>query len=233
MKANTTRQSQIDTTWMILLGVSGVGLCLVLAETIFDASIFFSGVSCVGLIAIGRKEGYLVGIYNSVAYSVLAYGNGLFGEVYLNLFFFLPTGVLGYLMWRRHLTHLRVVQMRSLTPLWRLTVAALCLLGTVGLGSILALNPYQNSPYVDACTNVISVLATFLMMWRFKEQWVLYIFLNTVTIILWVLRFRAGGDAGDLMILMWSVYLLNSIFGFWRWHQGANNQHSSNLQERD
>jgi hypothetical protein len=33
-----------------------------------------------------------------------------------------------------------------------------------------------------------------------------------------------GGAAGDLMVLMWSLYLLNSLFGYWRWHIGEQQQ---------
>jgi nicotinamide mononucleotide transporter len=61
----------------------------------------------------------------------------------------------------------------------------------------------------------------FLMMWRFKEQWLLYIVLNIVSIAMWVMRFSAGDAAGDLMILMWSLFLLNALFGCWRWHTGC------------
>jgi nicotinamide mononucleotide transporter len=45
--------------------------------------------------------------------------------------------------------------------------------------------------------------------------------LRGVTIGMWFLRFQAGGEAGDLMILMWSLFLLNALFGYWRWHIGA------------
>jgi nicotinamide mononucleotide transporter len=75
---------------------------------------------------------------------------------------------------------------------------------------------------------VLSVVATFLMMWRYKEQWLLYILLNIVTIGMWFLRFRAGGAAGDLMILMWSLFLLNALFGYWRWHVGTKGARVAN-----
>jgi nicotinamide mononucleotide transporter len=41
------------------------------------------------------------------------------------------------------------------------------------LGLVLAMNPDQNTPFIDAATNVLSIIATFLMMWRFKGQWLL------------------------------------------------------------
>ena len=221
MTRERSQSSKLDRVWLAFLMVAGGALSAYLATSIFDATVSLSGVLCVGLIAIGRREGYLVGLYNSLSYSILAYGNGLFGEVYLNLLFFVPTGVVGYVMWSRHTRQDSTVEMRQLGWTQRFAVAAVCIVCTVGLGLLLGLNPRQNTPFVDATTNVLSVVATFLMMWRYKEQWLLYVLLNIVTIVMWFLRFRAGGAAGDLMILMWSLFLLNSIFGFWRWHVGT------------
>lgn len=201
--------------------VAGSVLSATLGTTVFDVTVLLSGILCVGLIAIGRREGYLIGLYNSLAYSILAYGNGLYGEVYLNLLFFVPTGVIGYLMWRQYTMRDKTVEMRQLGWPRRLVIAAVCVACTVGLGLLLRLNPSQNTPFIDAATNVLSVVATFLMMWRYKEQWLLYIMLNVVSIVMWALRVRAGGESGDLMVLMWSLFLLNALFGYWRWHKGA------------
>jgi len=211
----------VDFAWLAFLIVTGAGLSTVLTTTLFDMSVFISGILCVGLIAIGRREGYLFGLYNSLSYSVLAYGNGLLGEMYLNLFFFLPTGIIGYIMWLRHTTPGRSVEMRQLDWLRRAAIVGVCIVCTVALGIILGMNPMQNTPFIDASTNVLSVVATFLMMGRYKEQWLLYIVLNIVTIVMWLLRVVAGGDAGDLMVLMWTLFLLNALFGYWRWHVGV------------
>jgi nicotinamide mononucleotide transporter len=216
-----TAITKLDRAWLFSLLIAGTCLSAYLATNIFDASVTVSGVLCVGLIAIGRREGYLVGLYNSVSYSILAYNNGLLGEVYLNLLFFVPTGVLGYVMWSRHTKRNRTVKMRQLGFKQGFMVMAICGGGTVGLGLLLGLNPRQNTPFIDASTNVLSVVATFLTMWRYKEQWLLYILLNLVSIVMWYLRFMAGGEAGDLMVLMWTLFLLNALFGYWRWHVGA------------
>lgn len=221
MTVQASRGNRIDRLWLTLLIVVGSAVSAALAETVFDMSISLSGILCVGLIAIGRREGYLIGLYNSLSYSILAYSNGLYGEVYLNLLFFVPTGVIGYLMWRRHTMKDKTVAMRKLGWPQRFIIAAICIACTVGLGVLLGLNPRQNTPFIDATTNVLSIVATFLMMWRYKEQWLLYILLNIVTIWMWFLRVRAGSESGDLMVLMWSLFLLNALFGYWRWHVGA------------
>jgi nicotinamide mononucleotide transporter len=221
MTHKTLRNDSIDGIWLAFLLVTGVSLSTYLVTSIFDATVLLSGILCVGLIAVGRREGYLIGLYNSLTYSILAYGNGLFGEVYLNLLFFVPTGVIGYVTWSRHTKSDMTVEMRQLCRSQRLAVVAICVACTMGLGFLLKLNPHQNTPFIDASTNVLSVVATLLMVWRFKEQWLLYILLNIITIGMWFLRFRAGGAAGDLMILMWSLFLLNALFGYWRWHGGT------------
>ncbi|MBL8820003.1 MAG: nicotinamide mononucleotide transporter [Planctomyces sp.] len=218
MTSEARQGGRLDLVWLVFLVVSGGALSAYLAESIFDATVSLSGVLCVGLLAIGRREGYLIGLYNSLSYSILAYNNGLFGEVYLNLLFFIPTGVIGYVMWSRHMRQDKTVEMRQLGWSQRFAVVVICIACTVVLGLLLRLNPLQNTPFIDATTNVLSVVATFLMMWRYKEQWLLYILLNIVTIVMWCLRFRAGGEAGDLMIVMWLLFLLNSLFGYWRWH---------------
>ena len=94
MTTEPSRGSRLDSIWLGLLVVVGGTLSVALGTTVLDVTVFFSGILCVALIAIGRREGFLIGLYNSFSYSILAYGNGLFGEVYLNLFFFVPTGII-------------------------------------------------------------------------------------------------------------------------------------------
>jgi nicotinamide mononucleotide transporter len=231
MTSDKKQYARLDLVWLVFLTSVGSILSAVLATSVFDLSVFLSGILCVGLIAVGRREGYLFGLYNSLAYSMLAYSNGLYGEVYLNLFFFVPTSIIGYLMWQQHMTSRKIVAMRELGWFQRVFIAAVCTICTVALGLVLQLNPSQNTPFVDATTNVLAILATFLMMWRYKEQWLLYIMLNVVTIGMWFLRVRAGGESGGLMVLMWSLFLLNSLFGYWRWHRGTKKIPASQPRE--
>ncbi len=221
MMTPTTQLHRIDLFWIIALMIVGGLFSLLISNTLFDLSVSLSGILCVGLIAIGRREGYLVGLYNSASYALLSYQNGLFGEMYLNILFFIPSSLVGYFLWQRHQDQNHTVVMQQLPKSWRWSILVGCGLATLGLGWILQLNPQQNTPYLDATTNVLSIVATLLMMGRYQEQWLLYIILNGVTIMMWILRTMVGGEASDLMVLMWSLFLINALFGYWRWHQGA------------
>jgi nicotinamide mononucleotide transporter len=91
------------------------------------------------------------------------------------------------------------------------------------LGFFLSSLRGQNTPYLDASTNIIGITATFLMIWRYREQWLLYIILNLLTITMWLLRFANGSSDGSIMILMWTAFLINSVYGFYNWSKNAEN----------
>jgi nicotinamide mononucleotide transporter len=180
-----------------------------------------SGVACVSLIAIGKRLGYLIGLVSSVTYAWVAYQNGLFGEMGLNLLFYLPTGIIGYFMWASNEAD-GTVKMRKLEATQQLWLVLGSVVATAALGFILQTIPEQNSPFVDAATNVLSIIATLLMMWRFAEQWWLYVVLNVLTVSLWTIRYFADGYAADMMIFLWLIYLVNSVFGLVTWARQAS-----------
>lgn len=206
--------------WPYLLTLFAFFFCALSGADWLTFLTVVSGVACVSLIAVGKRLGYLIGLVSSVTYAWVALQNGLFGEVGLNLLFYIPTGIIGYFLWQRNEAEGRVV-MRRLEGRQRWWLVFVTALTTAGLGFLLQLIAGQNSPFVDAATNVLSVIATLLMMWRFTEQWWLYITLNILTVTLWVIRYLADGFAADSMIFLWLIYLVNSVFGFFVWSKGS------------
>ncbi len=65
--------------------------------------------------------------------------------------------------------------------------------------------------WLDSMTFMVSIVANALMVFRFREQWMLWIIVDVITVVMWII-------AGDLiMITMWSVYLLNAVYGYYMW----------------
>ncbi len=199
----------------IALAVSIIG-----KESFFLLTTTISGLLCVIMAAKGNIWTYPIGLYNTFSYAYIAYINGLFGEMALNLFFYVPTALIGWFMWRKKLNG-NTVLMRAISNTKRALLFISCISATALLGYGLSLIPTQNTPYIDALTNVLSIFATLLMMCRFKEQWFLYISLNIFTVFMWSLRFANGSEEGLMMLMMWSLYLINSIYGAVKWHIGA------------
>lgn len=209
-----------EIVWLIVFTAIGVLFTFISKDSLFGFTVFITGVLCVVLTAKGKLMSYVFGMYNTFGYAYLAYINGLFGEVMLNLLFFVPMNFVGFYMWKKNFQGGKLA-MRQMELRGMLLVGAVCISGFLLLGFGLSFLPGQNSPYIDALTTVLSVVATILMVRRFKEQWLVYIVLNIFTVLLWGIRTADGSSEGPLMIVMWSAYLLNAAYGYYNWNKGA------------
>lgn len=206
--------------WLLSFSLLGIGIAVVNKDNWLNFFVLVSGILCVVLAAKGSIWNYVIGTLNTVAYAFVAYENGLFGELGLYLLFFLPMNVVGYLMWKKH-TRNDIVEMKALQPMSLLAVFVLTALACAGLGYILSAVKGQNTPYLDGMSTVISIAATVLMILRYKEQWLLYIVLNIVTVTIWIIRTLDGSESGIMMIAMWSAFLINALYGYYNWNKGS------------
>ncbi len=202
--------------WLSVFSIAAFILALVQKDTFLGLSTFITGIFCVLLAAKGNIMTYMFGMYNTFAYAYISYANGLYGEMGLNLLFFIPMNVVGFLFWKKRLQN-NIVEMRRLKIKEVVYLILICFLSIAVLGWMLSLIKKQNTPYIDATTNILSIAATFLMIWRYREQWMLYIILNAFTIIMWIIRTMQGSSDGIMMIIMWIAFLTNSIYGYYLW----------------
>jgi nicotinamide mononucleotide transporter len=124
-------------------------------------------------------------------------------------------------MWKKKMQNTDTVIMRKFDNKKRGLIFIVCIVLTLLCSVMLNKIPGQNTAYLDGLTTVLSVAAIILMMYRFQEQWFLYITLNIFTIIMWSIRMANGSDEGSSMVTMWTIYLLNSIYGYIKWNIGA------------
>lgn len=220
MKKVTGRWSGFEVVWLVLFTLLAVSFTIVSKDSFFGFTVFITGVLCVVLTAKGKLMSYVFGMYNTFGYAYLAYINGLFGEVMLNLLFFVPMNAIGFYMWKRNMQSGKL-SMRQMESKGMLLTVAVCISGSLLLGFGLSFIPAQNSPYIDSITTVLSVVATILTVRRLKEQWLVYIVLNLFTVLLWAIRTLEGSGEGLLMIVMWSAYLINAVYGYYNWNKGV------------
>ncbi len=169
------------------------------------------GVFCVVLCAAGKKSQYYWGFVNIIAYVVTAWVNSLYGEVMLNALYYLPTQFIGIYYWNRHYSkeenHVESRKMSLPVTLILVGACALC----IWLYKMLLTYLGGNVVWLDSASTVISVIANILMVMRYREQWLLWIIVDAVTVAMWVV-------SGDLiMTAMWVIYFINACYGFYMW----------------
>jgi nicotinamide mononucleotide transporter len=94
---------------------------------------------------------------------------------------------------------------------------ALGVLGTIFIYRCLLVLLHGNLTWLDSATTMIQVIAMILMIGRYMEQWVLWIVLNVLQITMWSIVMFKQGNNDMAMLMMWSAYFVNSIYGLASW----------------
>nr|MCR5660878.1 nicotinamide riboside transporter PnuC [bacterium] len=73
-------------------------------------------------------------------------------------------------------------------------------------------------PFADAFTTAASVAALLMSVKMYMEQWIVWIAVDVLTIIMWGIACASGG-ASAATLIMWICYLLNGIIMFIKWER--------------
>lgn len=204
--------------WFMILTVTIFTIYFTLIDTlntklylIVDALTAITGVICVVLCAKGKKSQYAFGFINITGYIIIALINKYYGEVMLNAFYYLPSQFIGYYIWNKNINKkTKNVKGKKLNLKQTLIFLSLSFVLVFIYNFILkTLGGYQ--PFLDSISTIFSIFANILMLLRYREQWILWIIINIVTVIMWIL----AKDA--IMITMWSIYLINAFYGYFNW----------------
>lgn len=182
---------------------------------LIDGLAAISGIFCVVLCAKGKKSQYIWGLFNVIGYVVIACINKYYGEVMLNALYYLPSQFIGYYLWNKHLnTETEDVEGKKLTLKQSLIFLLIVGVGVIAYKFVLDLLGGDKT-LLDSSSTVFSIFANALMLMRYREQWLLWIIIDIITVIMWFL-------AKDfVMVTMWSVYLVNAFYGYYNWTKMA------------
>lgn len=207
--------------WIISFTTIGIILSILWGDTLLGFVAFISGIFSVLLAARGNRHTYSIGIINCITYTIVAYTSGLFGEVMLNIMFYLPLQFIGFYLWTNHTTKTTVIK-KKLKSRDSLLIIGISIATTIIYGLFLSTLAGQSVPYIDSFTTIFSIVAAILMLLRFREFWLLYILVNIVSVTMWSICFTQGTPDAMLMIIMWTAYLINSIYGTIVWYNYEN-----------
>lgn len=224
LKSELTGWKALDLTWLAAATAVILGLSLYWKDSPISLWAALTGVWCVILTGKGKRSSFLFGTVNVVFYAMISFQARYYGEVMLNILYYLPMNFVGWFAWKKHMNEETGEVVKRRLPrkrrvwVYGLTAAAILLYGLVlkALGG--------NLPYVDSMSTVVSVTAQILSVKRLTEQWVLWIVVDVVTVIMWGVNFAQGGET-VATLAMWSVYLINAIIMYIRWNrEGSANE---------
>ena len=172
-----------------------------------------AGCISVVLTAKGRWMMYPIGFIQNFTYTVLAFQNKFYGEVFEQVFY-IVTMIWGMVAWARNM-HTNedgtqdVKTCKFNLAQWFFTFVGVTI-GTFIFGKVLVAMG-ANQAYTDAATNVMALFAQILMVKRYREQWVLWLLIDVFCIKMW---WVAGNWS---MVAMYVAWTANCIYGWANW----------------
>lgn len=210
--------------WLLISSAIILGLSIMWDDTLLATISALTGIVSVVLCAKGKISYLYFGIVQCSTYGYIAYTYGLFGESMLNLLFFLPCNIITIYLWKRNMKekseviHGEDVHVKKLSKKQWLILTPITVVSIVIYGLFLNLiNASQAG--LDSVVVVLSVIAQFLLTFRYVEQWIFWIVINVLTVVLWVIALQGSSGADYGVLVMWIAFLINSIYGYFNWNK--------------
>lgn len=197
--------------WTVIFGVS-----VYWDNSIMEIISAVAGVTCVACTGKGKLSAYFFGMINIILYSIISYKARFYGEVMLNVIYYIPMQFYGVYVWSRHMnTETHEVEKREMRFSGKIILVISVIVPIIVYGFVLKLLGGK-LPFADAMSTVVSVVAMIISVRMYIEQWLLWFVVDAVTVVMWAIDFMRGSD--DIAtLLMWSVYLINAIVMYIKW----------------
>jgi nicotinamide mononucleotide transporter len=207
--------------WLLTFTVINIYLFFAWDDTWIGLVASLTGMICVVLTAKARISSFYYGLVNILTYSYVTYRSAYYGDVMLNMLYFLPMAFVGIYYWKknRKKEDLIVSRLKWEDKLYWFAGSVIA----VGIYGLILRWLNGTLPFIDSATTVFSIVATILLTKRLTDQWIYWILVDILSIIMWVYIFVTR-DSDVSMLVMWSAYLVNAIYGYYNWRKMENDK---------
>ena len=171
----------------------------------------------------GKISCYIFGIISSICYCFLSFKSALWGNLALNFCYYLPMEIIGIAEWRKHLkVESREIIKTKLAGRERIFLWVICVLGCAAAVTLLFFVK-DSHPVFDGITTVLSIAAMYLTIKRCIEQWIIWMIVNGLSVLMWLDIVFKGAKAYGAVIV-WSVYFILAVYFYISWRKELINQ---------
>lgn len=189
----------------------------------FVASI--SNTLCVILTAKKKVINFAWGVVGVITYGIVAFAYANTGEWMLNFIYYFPMNIIAWIAWYKSSADKINVKSRALTLWQTIWVSVVTIIGILLYAWFISLPGLQMFFYgkltgfgfykylIDSFTTVSSIVAMILLVKCYREQWLMWIAVDLLSIVLWIITFE------PTMILLWATMLANALYGYLKWRK--------------
>lgn len=173
-----------------------------------------AGVICVVLTAKGKISSYIFNFVQMITYMIICWDAALYLEFGEQVFYFIAC-IWGVILWKKNMNKnedgTEQVIAKKFKP-WHWAVVILVTAVTTLLLGYFGDNVLSSTlSYLDALTVALSVIAQLLMVWRYREQWVVWIAIDLSSLVMFIVL----GEWS--MVAMYTAWTVNAFYGWYNW----------------
>lgn len=219
-KINTWKKSEKFILFLILNVI--VVHAVVRQDSIIALVSALCGITYTFLAGKGLPICYLFGVTGSGFYSYLAFQNALWANLFLYACYYIPMQIIGYYRWNKNLQNNKKEIVKIVLPKKEMfyLVTILSLLSFVVYYCLIYLK--DANPILDSITSVFSIGGMYLTVRRAIEQWIFWMVVNTLSLIMWIAVAISGARVYST-IAMWTIYLFLAVYFYIVWKKEIKN----------
>lgn len=172
----------------------------------------------------GRITNYAWGFLGSLVWLIIAIQNHLIGDMFSQSFYVIMQFV-GIYAWQRQLSRQGDSAIEITPKRLSRTMAALTLMGTIIVYAIVVTVSIHNDGsqvWLDGTLLPLGIIGQILMTYGYRSQWVAWITLDIVNVVIWFNQTTTGGTAAVSMLALQIVMLINAVYGAYVWFHEDN-----------
>ena len=158
-------------------------------------------------------------VYSIISTSCIAIEDFVYMKLYFDgalQIFYTLVAFCGLYIWWKGGTQTSQLRISKLGLSKNLGYIALCIIIALPAGYILGENSDAAYPYLDGLTSILSLVATFLLVYKIVDAWYYWIIVDVVIIYLYYSR------GAPLFSLLYLIYLVFAVVGLIRWMKELN-----------
>ena len=173
-----------------------------------------AGCICVVLTAKGKISSYIFNFIQMITYMIICWDLALYLEFGEQVFYFIAC-IFGVILWKKNMSKNedgteQVIAKKFKLWQWLVTIAV-TIVATLVLGWFGENVLNSTLSYLDAATVALAVIAQLLMVWRYREQWAIWIAIDVFSLIMFIILGNWS------MVAMYIAWTANAFYGWYNW----------------
>ena len=197
-------------SWFVLIGIiTQLLTCYIMEDTLLALCSGIAGVISVVLCSQKKYAFYFWGLLQLITILIISFQTGLFGKVLENGFY-LVTTIIGMFIWGKNVDGDKVKPQKMSFGDWMVLSSMLPLL-IFGISVFVVKFNNSEQIFLDTLTTTIGIIAQIMLIFRFREQWVLWLILDVLCVILWAI------DGNWCLMVQYIFWTINCVYGYFCW----------------